>query len=87
MDMNTYALEQVVAARIADMYAWRQRSALVASLRANRTRKAGGSERSPRWARRLMRWLLNVPAAQGPRPGHDEAQPAGAGVARAGVGR
>jgi hypothetical protein len=86
MDMNTYALEQMVAARISEMYTWRQRSALIASLRVDGGREARGSERGPHWAVRFARWLLNVPP-KSPRAGHGQARPAGAGVARAGVGR
>jgi hypothetical protein len=81
MDLNQYALEQIVAARLAETREWRQRMALASALRAERTAAVRASGADTHRARRFVRWLLNVPADT-PRGSQGEARPARLGAGR-----
>jgi hypothetical protein len=61
MDLNHYALEQMVAARLAEAREARRHSALVASLSGERGPRGNAAAES-HGPRRFLRWLLGVPA-------------------------
>jgi hypothetical protein len=66
MDLNHYALEQMVAARLGEAREARRHSALVASLRDEGASRVAGPAGSHGPAR-LLRWFLGVPVNMPPR--------------------
>jgi hypothetical protein len=67
MDLNHYALEQMVAARLGEAREARRHSALVASLRDEGASRVDPGPAGSHGPARLLRWFLGVPGNMPPR--------------------
>jgi hypothetical protein len=75
MDVNHYALEQMVATRLAEAREARRHSAIVASLRSELGARSSAAAEN-HGPRRFLRWFLGVPANAPPAGPPPRPQPA-----------